>query len=57
MTLFLDIFGDNVKIGVSLGTILAVLCSWERNKSIIWALIHAFFGWIYVIYYAITRIF
>jgi hypothetical protein len=57
MTLFLDIFGSNVKIGVSLGTILAVLCSWERNKSIIWAVVHAFFGWIYVIYYAITRIF
>ncbi len=51
----MDIFNANVGIGISLGTLIAVLCSWERNKSIIWALIHAFFGWIYVIYYVITR--
>jgi hypothetical protein len=25
------------------------------HKSIIWAAIHGFFGWFYVVYYAFTR--
>ena len=36
--------------GIGLGTIIAVVMSWTRNKSILWAIIHAFFGWFYVIY-------
>ncbi len=36
--------------GVGLGTIIAVVISWSRNKSILWAIIHAIFGWLYVIY-------
>lgn len=41
--------------GVGLGSIIAVVTSWDRNKSILWAIIHGIFGWIYVIYYAFTR--
>jgi hypothetical protein len=36
--------------GVGLGTIIAVVVSWNRNKSILWAIIHGILGWIYVIY-------
>lgn len=36
--------------GVGLGTIVAVVISWSRNKSILWAIIHGILGWLYVIY-------
>jgi len=36
--------------GVGLGTIIAVVVSWSRNKSILWAIIHGILGWLYVIY-------
>jgi hypothetical protein len=32
-----------------------VAISWSLNKSIIWAIVHGFFGWFYVIYHAFTR--
>ncbi len=35
---------------IGLGTIIAVIISWTRNKSIFWAIIHGIFGWLYVIY-------
>jgi hypothetical protein len=36
--------------GIGLGTIIAVVVSWSRNKSILWAIIHGLLGWLYVIY-------
>jgi len=36
--------------GVGLGTIIAVVISWTRNKSILWAIVHGILGWLYVIY-------
>ncbi|SDE10706.1 hypothetical protein SAMN05421636_103266 [Pricia antarctica] len=41
--------------GIGLGSAIAVVASWSRNKSILWAILHGFLGWIYVIYFAITR--
>jgi hypothetical protein len=41
--------------GIGLGSAIAVAISWSLNKSIIWAIVHGFFGWFYVIYYAFTR--
>lgn len=41
--------------GISLGTALAIVCSWQRNRSIIWAIIAGIFSWLYVIYFAATR--
>lgn len=38
-----------------LGTALAVAISWSLYKSIAWGIIHGFFGWFYVLYYAITK--
>lgn len=41
-----------VKTGISFGSALAIAISWSLNKSILWAIIHGIFSWLYVIYYA-----
>jgi len=41
--------------GIGLGAVIAVVCSWQRNKSILWAILHGILSWIYVIYFALTR--
>ena len=41
--------------GISLGSAIAVVASWDRNRSILWAILHGIFGWFYVIYFALTR--
>ncbi|QDT54261.1 hypothetical protein Pan44_22890 [Caulifigura coniformis] len=41
--------------GLTLGSVLAIVCSWERNKSILLAIIAGLFSWLYVIYFALTR--
>jgi hypothetical protein len=43
-----------VQGGVGLGTVIAVVISWSRNTSVLWAIIHGILGWLYVIYYAIA---
>jgi hypothetical protein len=43
------------KAGASFGSALAIAISWSVNKSILWAIIHGFLSWFYVVYYAITR--
>lgn len=41
--------------GFSLGTLIAVALSWGANKSILWAIIHGFFSWFYVIYHLLIK--
>jgi len=41
--------------GIGLGSALAIVCSWQRNRSILWAILAGIFSWIYVIYFALTR--
>ncbi|HJD60964.1 MAG TPA: hypothetical protein LFW14_00275 [Rickettsia endosymbiont of Degeeriella rufa] len=41
--------------GISLGSILAIVISFNVNHSILWAIIHGFFGWFYVAYYLLFR--
>jgi len=41
--------------GVGLGTVVAVVVSWSRNKSILWAIVHGILGWLYVIYALLVR--
>lgn len=36
--------------GIGLGTIIAVIVSWQRNRSILLAILCGLLGWIYVIY-------
>ncbi len=44
-----------VQTGVGLGSVIAVVSSWERNRSILWAVLAGLFSWLYVIYFAWTR--
>jgi len=41
--------------GIGLGSALAVVCSWERNRSILWAILAGILSWFYVVYFALTR--
>lgn len=43
------------KSGIGLGSVIAVVTSWDRNKSILWAIFHGICSWFYVIYFAFTR--
>ena len=37
--------------GITFGSALAIAISWSMNKSILWAIIHGLFSWVYVVYY------
>lgn len=37
------------------GSALAITISWSLHESILWAILHGFFSWFYVVYYAVTR--
>jgi len=41
--------------GVGLGAVIAVVTSWSRNRSILWAIFHGICGWLYVVYFALSR--
>jgi hypothetical protein len=41
--------------GIGLGSAIAIVCSWQRNRSILWAILAGIFSWFYVIYFAATR--
>lgn len=40
--------------GIGLGSIIAVVTSWDRNRSLGYAILHGIFSWFYVIFFAIT---
>lgn len=44
-----------ISSGIGLGTIIAVVVSWERNKSVLLAFLHGIFSWLYVLYFVLTR--
>jgi hypothetical protein len=44
-----------IKAGIGFGTALAISISWSVHQSILWAVVHGFFSWFYVAYYAIIR--
>lgn len=39
--------------GIGFGCALAMVISYVKWNSILWAIIHGFLGWIYVLYYVI----
>lgn len=41
--------------GITFGSALAMVLSYSVNKSILWAIIHGIFSWIYVIYFALFK--
>jgi hypothetical protein len=46
---------EGAKYGISFGTALAIAISYVNNHSILWAIIHGFFSWLYVIYFALFK--
>lgn len=46
---------DAAKAGVTFGSALAIAISWSTHQSIMWAILHGFFSWLYVIYFALIR--
>lgn len=44
-----------IREGISFGSALAIAISYTTNKSILWAIVHGIFSWLYVIYFALTR--
>jgi hypothetical protein len=41
--------------GIGFGSVIAIVCSWQRNRSILWAILAGIFSWFYVIYFAASR--
>ena len=41
--------------GIGLGTVIAVVASWSRNESILWAILHGILSWFYVIHFALAK--
>ncbi|WP_158984247.1 hypothetical protein [Lysobacter panacisoli] len=37
------------------GNALAMLLSWSVNRSVLWALVHGFLSWVYVIHYMLVH--
>jgi hypothetical protein len=46
---------EGVKSGISFRSALAITISWSKWHSILWAMVHGVFSWVYVLYYAVTR--
>jgi hypothetical protein len=46
---------DVVKSGIGFGSALAIAISYTTHKSVLWAIIHGFFSWFYVVYFLLTR--
>ncbi|MEP0212061.1 MAG: hypothetical protein ABJD66_02520 [Cellulophaga sp.] len=44
-----------LKNGIGIGSAIAIVVSWDRNKSILYAILHGLLGWLYVIYFVIVR--
>ena len=42
-----------VRSGITFGSALAIAISWSQNTSILWAIVHGFLSWLYVIYFAL----
>lgn len=42
-----------VKSGIGFGAALAIAISWSYNHSVLWAILHGFMSWFYVIYHVL----
>jgi hypothetical protein len=51
----MEVKHEVVRSGITFGTALAIAISWSMNQSVLWAIVHGFFSWLYVIYYIIVN--
>ena len=43
------------RYGITFGSALAIAISWSTNQSVLWAILHGFLSWFYVIWHVIAR--
>lgn len=41
--------------GITMGSALAMVLSYNLNHSILWAILHGILSWFYVIYFAVAH--
>jgi hypothetical protein len=46
---------NSASVGISMGSALAMILSYDRNHSILYAILHGLCTWFYVLYRAISR--
>jgi hypothetical protein len=46
---------EGARYGIGFGAALAIVISYTNNQSILWAIIHGFLSWLYVIYFALFK--
>jgi len=46
---------EAARAGITMGSALAITISWSINHSILWAIVHGFLSWLYVIYFALVK--
>ncbi len=57
-TIFWDHFADHCFCWIyNPGMILAMIISWNKNHSILWAILHGILSWLYVVYTGLIKIF
>ncbi|WP_373487260.1 hypothetical protein [Blastomonas sp.] len=44
-----------VTSGIGFGSALAIAISYNAHESVLWAIIHGFFSWFYVVYFVVMR--
>jgi hypothetical protein len=44
-----------IKSGVGFGSALAMAIRFTTHKSVLWAIVHGVFSWLYVLYFVLTR--
>ena len=44
-----------IREGFGFGSALAIAISYANNHSVIWAIIHGLFSWLYVIYFVLFK--
>ena len=45
---------EGAKYGASFGSALAIAISYTNNHSLLWAIIHGIFSWLYVVCFALV---
>jgi hypothetical protein len=49
----MDTRREVVRSGITFGTALAMAISFNLNQSVLWAIVHGLFSWLYVLYFVI----
>jgi hypothetical protein len=44
---------EAARYGITFGTALAIAISWSVNKSVLWAILHGFLSWFYVVWHVV----